>query len=62
MTVNDPDRLIDDDSSCTSKLVAKSSKFAGDCVCYREIKDTEDTVKRQEDIDHLGCWARKWVL
>ena len=22
------------------------------------MKDTEDTVKLQEDIDHLGCWAR----
>ena len=28
------------------------------CVCYREFKDTEDTVKLQEDIDRLGCWAR----
>ena len=26
---------------------------------YREIKGTEDTVKLQEDIDRLGCWARK---
>ena len=24
--------------------------FADDCVCYREIKDTEDTVKLQEDM------------
>ena len=32
--------------------------FADDCVCCREIKDTEDTVKLQEDIDRLGCWAR----
>ena len=30
---------------------------ADDCVCYREIKDTEDTVKLQEAIDRLGCWA-----
>ena len=34
--------------------------FADDCVCYREIKDTEDTVKLQEDIDRLGCWASSW--
>ena len=33
--------------------------FADDCVCYREIKATEDTVKLQEYIDRLGCWARK---
>ena len=27
--------------------------FADDCVCYREIKDIEDT---------LGHWARKWGM
>ena len=27
---------------------------------YREIKDEEDTVKLQRDIDRLGCWARNW--
>ena len=36
--------------------------FADDCVCYREIKDIEDTVKLQEDIDQLGCWARSWGM
>ena len=25
--------------------------FADDCVCYREIKDTEGTLKLQKDID-----------
>ena len=25
--------------------------FADDCVCYREINDTEDTLKLQKDID-----------
>ena len=34
--------------------------FADDCVCYREIKDTEDTLKLP--LDHLGCWARKWCM
>ena len=28
--------------------------FADNCVCYREIKNSEDTVKLQEDIDLLG--------
>ena len=32
--------------------------FADNCVCYREIKNSEDTVKLQEDIDRFGCWAR----
>ena len=36
--------------------------FADDCVCYREIKDTEDTLKLQKDIAQLGCWARKWSM
>ena len=35
--------------------------FADDCVCYREFKDIENTVKPQEDIDRLGCWARSWA-
>ena len=36
--------------------------FADDCVCYREIKDGEDTMKLQRDIDRLGSWARKWGM
>ena len=32
--------------------------FADDCVCCREIKDEEDTIKLQRDIDQLGSWAR----
>ena len=27
--------------------------FADDCVCYCEIKDEEDTIKLQRDIDRL---------
>ena len=36
--------------------------FADDCVCYREIKTVEDTLKLQKDIDLLGSWARKWGM
>ena len=36
--------------------------FADDCVCYREIKDEEDTMKLQRDIDQLGSWAKKWGM
>ena len=28
--------------------------FADDCVCYREIRTVEDTLKLQKDIDLLG--------
>ena len=36
--------------------------FADDCLLWREIKDTEDTLKLQKAIDQLGCWARKWGM
>ena len=36
--------------------------FADDCVCYREIRDEEDTIKLQRDIDRSGSWARKWGM
>ena len=36
--------------------------FADDCVFYCEIKDEEDTMKLQKDIDRLGSWARKWGM
>ena len=35
--------------------------FADNCVCYREIKNEEDTLKLQRDIDRLGSWA-KWGM
>ena len=46
----------------TKDIDSELRLFADDCVCYREIKDTEDTVKLQEDIDRLGCWARSWGM
>ena len=36
--------------------------FADDCVCYREIKNEEDTLKLQRDIDRLCSLARKWGM
>ena len=47
-------------NNITEDIDSELRLFAGDCVCYREIKDTEDTVKLQEDIDRLGCWSRSW--
>ena len=46
----------------TTDIDSEIRLFADDCVCYREIKGTEDTVKLQEDIDRLGCSARKWGM
>ena len=36
--------------------------FADECVCYRKIKDMEDTLKLQKDIDRLVIWVRKWGM
>ena len=36
--------------------------FADICVCFRENKDMEDTLKLQKDIDRLGIRARKWGM
>ena len=41
------------DQECEIRLVAD------DCVCYREIKDIDDTLKLQRGIDRLGNWTRK---
>ena len=43
----------------TADIESEIRLFADDCVCYREIKDKEDTLKLQRDIDRLGNWARK---
>ena len=45
-----------------SDIGSEIKLFADDCVCYREIKDIEDTLKLQKDIDRLGIWARKWGM
>ena len=45
-----------------SDIDSEIRRFADDCVCYREIKDIEDTLKLQKDIDRLGIWARKWGM
>ena len=46
----------------TADIESEIMLFADDCVCYREIKDKEDTLKFQRDIDRLGNWARKWGM
>ena len=45
-----------------SDIESEIRLFADDCVCYREIKDMEDTLKLLKDIDRLGIWARKWGM
>ena len=35
--------------------------FVSDCDRYSKIKDIENTLNLQEDIEHLGSWAEYWV-
>ena len=37
-----------------SDIESEIRLFADYCVCYREVKDIEDTLKLQKDIDRLG--------
>ena len=37
-----------------SDIESEIRLFADDCVCYREIKNMEDTLKLQKDIDRLA--------
>ena len=46
----------------TADIESEIRLFADDCVCYREIKDKEDTLELQRDIDRLGNWAWKWGM
>ena len=46
----------------TSDIESEMRLFADDFVCYREIKNVEDTVKLQKDIDRSGSLARKWGM
>ena len=46
----------------TLDLESEVRHVADDCVCYREIKNMEDTVKLEEDTDRLGSLVRKWGI
>ena len=49
-------------NNITADTESEKRLFADDCVCYREIKTEEDTLKLQRDIDRLGSLARKWGM
>ena len=46
----------------TADIESEIRLFVDDCVCYRKIKDKEDTLKLKRDIDRLENWARKWGM
>ena len=49
-------------SDISADIESETRLFPDDCVCYRELKEIEDTVKLQKEIDRLGSWARKWGI
>ena len=36
--------------------------FADDCALYRTIKDKDDAIKLQEDLDELQRWENEWLM
>ena len=42
-----------------SDIESEIRLFADDCVCYREIKNEEDTVKLQRDIRSIGLLGKE---
>ena len=52
-------RLICPSIYVCTEIEPEIALFADDCVCYREVKDKEDTLKLQKDDDRLVTFARK---
>ena len=46
----------------SSDIESEIRLFADDCVCYLEIKDEEDTMKLQKDIDRFGFLGKEVVM
>ena len=36
--------------------------FADDSIIYKQIKNNEDTIKLQQDLDAAGKWEQDWLM
>jgi hypothetical protein len=36
--------------------------FADDSLLYREIRNTNDSIQLQEDLNALESWEKKWLI
>ena len=54
--------ILSSSNEISSDIESEIRLFADDCVSYHEIKDEEDTIKLQRDIDRLDSWAWKWGM
>ena len=50
---------INDLPSCVN---SKVSLFADDCLLYREIKNNQDQIDMQRDLDALMDWGSIWGM
>jgi len=48
--------LPDHAQHCTVRL------FADDCVLQMEVRNEDDCLKLQDDIDNIGRWERQWLM
>ena len=43
-------------------ITSKLRLFADDCLMYRSINNTSDSIKLQEDLDRLHKWSLDWQM
>lgn len=46
----------------TSNIDSQIRLFADDCVIYREIDSSEDSLKLQVDLQQIEVWCNKWGM
>ena len=44
------------------QVTSKTRLFADDCIIYREVKDEQDCVTLQGDLDRLAKWEKRWGM
>ena len=45
-----------------SRVSSSVRLFADDCLLYRVIRDQQDAVSLQTDLNHLQEWEREWQM
>ena len=53
--------FVNDLPECVSEGT-RTRLFADDCLVYREIRNQEDRVQLQADLDALGTWSARWGM
>ena len=46
----------------TDEITSEVRLFADDCIMYRQVKNTQDSVDLQKDIDSLCAWEQRWQM